>query len=200
MSAGTSGTGNGTAAPENVTAPPPPPVAANATAPQGGSSDTSGKSYEQLVALGIPLQCQITSINDNVSVTSTVYMAGTGEIRSETPMPASGPCPTSVMIMKGGNAYMGCIGGTLFGSMASGPFAGCDWMEMSLNQTTNQSTSVTASVGASTSPPDFTNAAPAQISCVPWVYDASKFTVNGNACNLDDIMKQLTTQYGSTGG
>jgi len=95
-----------------------------------------------------------------------------------------------ITIMKGRMVYIGCADGQLFpgGDIEGNPFAGCVWMEYTTN-----ATSVTASVGAE--PPDYTTVPPAQINCVPWVYDASKFDVSGKSCNMQEIMKS----YGAGG-
>ncbi len=169
-------------------------ASSNSTTSSG--SDLIGKTYGQLIALGIPLQCGITIITDGKPTKSTVYTDGKGAVRSEVDVTQQGSsCTQMVAIMKGGTAYIGCESGTLFPTTggASNPFAGCQWMEMATNTSTNTSTtSVTASIGANA--PDYTSVPPAQISCVPWVYDPSKFDVSGKSCNIQDIMKQ----YGGT--
>jgi len=156
-----------------------------------GGSDLLGKTYDQLLGLGVPLQCDITTTSNGKTTKSKIYVQGKDAMRSETDVSQPGStCTKMVTIVKGDIAYIGCMNGEIFPSdaSASNPFAGCKWMEMKANKST---TSVTASIGAEA--PDYTNIPPAQINCVPWIYDASKFEVVGKSCNIQDIMKSYST-------
>jgi hypothetical protein len=171
---------NGTTPPSNPPANPP------------AGDDLAGKTYEELIGLGVPLKCSITVVQNGTTIKSTVYMKGKDTLRSEYTGASAGVCTTMVTIMKGDKAYIGCDGGSLFPDTggAESPFSGCKWMEINVNK----STTTTASTGAA-SPPDYTTAPPADISCAPWIADDSKFVVDGKACNMQDIMKS----YGSGG-
>jgi hypothetical protein len=138
----------------------------------GGTAgdDLAGKGYEALVAMGIPLQCDIT-VNSTVM---KIYMKGSDEVRSEVDMSGAEACTHMVSIMKGKTFYTGCANEDIMPN--------CKWLQMTIQD------SGTATAGTS-KPPDYADVPPAQITCVPWVYDASKFTVSGTVCNLDDMMK-----------
>lgn len=164
---------------------------------QGGLGDIVGKTYEQLLGLGVPVQCDITSTSNGQTTTAKVYMQGKDNVRSEVAVNTAGStCTKIVSIGKGNIYYMGCMEGALFPSTggAENPFAGCDWLSMSANQSSTP--------GASTnSVPDYSDVPSSQINCQPWIYDASKFAVNGKVCDLDQIMKDLTANMPSgTGG
>ena len=144
-----------------------------------GTTDLTGMAYTQLIALGIPVQCDMTTTSQGKSTTIKVYMNGASEVREEVPVDSSSSaastgCTKMIVILKGTVSYMGCEEGSLFGPS-------CQWLRME----------TTPSGGAQTSPvqqPDLGSVPATQISCVPWVYDASKFTVSGPTCTLQDLM------------
>jgi uncharacterized protein YceK len=148
-----------------------------------GGSDLLGKTYEQLIGLGVPLKCDIAVTDNGKTIQSTVYMKGENEVRSEYHDAGSmgSGCTTIITIMKGDMAYMGCEGGNLFPDTGAGnPFAGCKWIETRMNSTETAPTGTEA--------PDYSDVPPTQISCTPWIYDPSKFVVDGKSCNLQDMM------------
>ncbi len=160
----------------------------NSAAPSG--SNLLGMTFTQLVALGVPLQCDITSTMNGQSVKSTIYMQGKDTIRSETSITQKdSPCTNMVTIVKSGTAYIGCNSGALFPSSdTANPLAGCQWIVMNTNSSTTS--------GSPLSAPDYSNVPPAQINCVPWVYDPSKFDITGKTCNLQDIMGGIQNPNG----
>jgi hypothetical protein len=158
----------------------------------GAGDDFAGKTYAELMGLGIPMQCDITITGEESTMKYTMYTNGAGDVRSETHNTDSGStCTTIVTIMKGDKAYVGCDGGSMFPDTGEdNPFAGCEWMELDLNEST---TSVTASIDDNA--PDYTSAPPEQINCVPWVPDSSKFATPSNACNVEEITNDMMNQY-----
>lgn len=136
--------------------------------------------YAQLIGLGVPLQCDITSTSSGAPVTSKLYMKGEGEMRIETPMEgqqASTGCTKSIFIMKGTTSYVGCEGGSMFSGTS------CDWLMMESEPSAGGGTA-----GGAYEAPDYSNVPSTQISCVPWVYDASKFMPSDSTCTLQDLM------------
>jgi len=155
----------------------------------GGSNDLLGKTYEQLIGLGVPMQCDITSTSNGKTTTAKIYMKGDAEVRSEVDISESGStCKKMVSIGKGDKYYVGCSDGVLFpdtGDTTGNPFAGCVWLVMTVNKS--------SSAGSSTyTAPDYSDVPPSEINCLPWVYDATKFVVVGKSCDLDQIMNDLT--------
>ncbi len=161
----------------------------------GGTSaqvDTSGKDYAGLLALGVPLSCTVTTENGSV----TMFMNGQGVTRVEVPSTSSdSTCQETVMLMQGSKIDMSCAQGTMMGGN-QGPFAGCDWIEMTFNASATAGSAGASSTGGSEAS-SVQSAPAAQFSCQPWVPDASKFVTSGKVCNLDQIMKQIS---GGTGG
>ncbi len=163
-----------------------------------GAVDTSGKDYAGLLALGVPLTCTVTTENGSVKL----YMNGAGVTRMEVPATSSdSTCNMTVILMQGNKFDMSCAQGSMMGG-STGPFAGCDWIEMTFNQS---ATTTGGSASSGTSEASSVQSAPAaQFSCQPWVPDASKFTTSGNVCNLDQMMKQIAGgsggSYGGYGG
>ncbi|MBU0532917.1 hypothetical protein KKB44_05490 [Candidatus Micrarchaeota archaeon] len=45
------------------------------------------------------------------------------------------------------------------------------------------------------SEPDFEDVPSEDISCVPWIYDASKFQTSGKACTMDDYIDEMMAAY-----
>ncbi len=159
----------------------------------GGSSgavDTSGKDFTGLLAMGVPLTCTVTSENGTIQM----FMNGQGVTRLEVPATsADSTCNMTVVLMQGNKFDMTCTQGSMMGGN-QGPFAGCDWIEMTINATAT-ATGGSSSSGSSEAS-SIQKAPAAQFSCQPWLPDSSKFTTSGKVCNLDQIMNQ----YGAGGG
>lgn len=156
--------------------PPDAPTDLPPTPPNDPTTDLTGKSYEALVLLGIPLECNIESTYQGQTTTMKVYLKGSQEIRNEISTPESESCTKMVGILKQGKYYIGCAQGTLF--------PGCDWL--SIDQQTTESAGATGYDA-----PDYSDVPSSKISCLPWVYDASKFTTTGKVCSLDDLMNNI---------
>lgn len=137
--------------------------------------DLAGKGYEALAAMGVPLQCDITTTSSGKVMNMHVYMKGSAEVRSETTVAGAETCAQMVTVMKGTTVYMGCVDGDIMQD--------CKWLQMTVEPSGEPQTAGTAA------PPDYADVPPADISCTPWAYDASKFVVSGKVCNLDDLMK-----------
>ncbi len=157
----------------------------------GGSNDLLGKSFAELSVLGIPLQCDITASIEGQTTNTKVYMKGDDEVRSEVDITVSSGCDQFVYIMKNGKVYMGCEEGEVFGDIAM--FEGCNWIEFEKQEGTVEGSESSYSYSAST--PDFGSVPDSDISCVPWLYDASKFDTPGKICNIEEIMSQQGTTF-----
>ena len=147
----------------------------------------AGKSFGELTALGVPLQCDVTLRSDTSSVTTQakLYVASKTIFRMEIvqkPTPDSTVnCKTALLVMKDKNFYYGCSDGSIFpGTMTKK----CDWMDFS-----NVSTSSSMPTQTDTTD-ELSKIPPADISCQPWVVDNSKFDISGTICNLNDLFSQ----------
>jgi hypothetical protein len=147
----------------------------NGGQPSGGTGDLTGKSFTELAALGVPIQCDINTSSGLVKV-----YKGTGmDMRSEMSVSA-GSCQKVVTIIKGDKYYVGCSQGVFI------PGSSCQWLEFSTNSTSS------GSPGAYQEP-DYNNVPAVQISCVPWILDASMLQAPASACTLQDLMNNIPT-------
>lgn len=147
---------------------------------QTGGNDFTGKTYEQLLGLGVPMQCDITMTYEGKTTTMKIYSKNNGEIRNEIPIPETEMCSKMISILKGDTVYTSCEGKTY------PPGTSCDWMKYVVNNT--------GTTGGSTAP-DYSDVPPTQINCMPWVPDDSKFATPGKICTQEDIMNEMMNQY-----
>lgn len=147
----------------------------------GGTTGTGlgGKDYTALLALGIPVKCDVTSTLNGTTTTTRFYLNSKKQIRTEIPM-NQGACPMMVSVLKDKIMYMGCPDGEFF-------LPNCDWMEIDTSKSSGSS--APGGAGGTTSPPDYQNLPATSFECEPWIEDNSKFDTPGKVCNLDDMMK-----------
>jgi hypothetical protein len=143
----------------------------------GAAGDYAGKDYATLAALGVPLQCDITITYQGKTTTAKLYMKGSEEIREEVSTTDSVDCAKTIVILKDKKMYLGCEEGDLFGT--------CKWMEFNLTEGETQPSGGAAGTYES---PDLTDVPATQISCLPWIYDASKFIPSGKVCTMEDLL------------
>jgi len=136
-----------------------------------GGTDYSNQDFTTLVGTGVPLQCDITTTADGTATTIKLYMKGEDEWRGEADV-ESGGCSKMVWIKKGDYFYMGCADSAMFGDYK--------WLVMKVEPGTS-------SPSGSSQAPDLNSVPPADIKCLPWAYDASKFAVSGNACSMEGL-------------
>jgi hypothetical protein len=140
-----------------------------------GSGGYSDMEFAALVALGVPLQCDITSTSGGVTTTSKIYMKGSTDMRIEVP---GSDCANTVMIMKNDEKklYMGCEGQDEFI-----PGSGCKWLVM---KTDGSGTPTGGSTSVNT---NYANVPPSQINCEAWVYNDNLFEVDGEVCDFSNM-------------
>jgi len=145
---------------------------------QQQGTDLSGLIYSELVALGIPIQCDVSVVTPDETLSVKMYVNG-DEIRSEYDSTQSNPdCETAVTIVKEDVMYMACLGQE---------FApGCDWMMFETDESENGA----ASTG-SVSPSTLEDLPATNFNCIPWIYDASKFEPSGHACTMEEMMQNM---------
>lgn len=149
---------------------------------QGGGNDLAGLGYEQLIGLGIPLECDISTTYEGETTYMKVYMKNENELRNEVPLEEQGAmCDKVILIRKGDTLYNGCEG------QKYPPGTSCDWVKFVMDQSEPG--------GPSTEPPDYSDVPSEQINCVPWVVDESKFATPGKVCTMEDIQNEMMNQY-----
>lgn len=139
-----------------------------------GSNSFAGKNFEQLMALGVPMQCNIKMSGGEVTTTAKVYKGAGNDVRTEMAS-ETGPCPVMVSIIKDDRYYIGCKTGEIF--------PGCQWLVFKAENGTAQG------AGGGYVTPDYSSAPASDISCEPWLPDAGMFSEPANACSLEDLMK-----------
>ncbi|HSB46868.1 MAG TPA: hypothetical protein VLD37_02555 [Candidatus Bilamarchaeum sp.] len=145
------------------------------------TSETSGLDWTALMALGIPLECDVTTTVNGTATQSHVYVQNSNTIRSEATM-ASGGCSQVAMIIKDKTIYMKCTNGQLF----EGASSECVWVKMSAEGT---------SPTGSTTSTDYSSLTSNDINCRPWIMDPSKFVVEGKACTFQELYPMPTNPY-----
>ncbi|HSB46870.1 MAG TPA: hypothetical protein VLD37_02565 [Candidatus Bilamarchaeum sp.] len=144
----------------NDSQPPAPPS-------QPAPSQYAGKTFPELVALGIPLQCEISYTYQGKPGSSNVYFKGGAEIRVETVGGAGmSQCTRTISIVRDTRVYVGCDGKQVMPS--------CDWFRSDYDP---------ARPGES-STFNFYETSPSQISCRDWAYDKTVFATAGNVCHI----------------
>ncbi len=147
----------------------------------GGNTnqDLTGKTYAQLAALGLPMECDITTINNGQSTSIKMYMNGDNS-RMETTSSSGDACPKYIFISDKTNMYMGCEGGNPYGSFF-GSDVQCDWIQLNINSGNVSGT------GSVTNSPDIDNLPPTSFNCKLWILDQSKFATPGKICDMQDM-------------
>lgn len=140
---------------------------------QGGSG-FSDKTFEQLMALGVPMQCNIKMSNGEVTTTVKAYKGVGSDLRTEMASEAA-PCPVIVSIIKEDRYYVGCKQGEMF--------PGCQWLVF------RQENETAPGAGGGYEKPDYSSTPASDISCEPWLPDESMFREPADACSLEDLMK-----------
>jgi len=168
---GTAGQNQTQAPPANETSP---PAGGNETGggqPSGGGGNgLAGITFAALMALGVPVQCQITTEAGAV----TLYKGAGTDMRTEMSV-SGGPCAKVISIVKSDKYYVGCDQGTLFQN--------CQWLVFSVN--------ATGGGAGSYQKPDYSDIPASQISCVPWIENPSMLQAPGNACDLSALYAQV---------
>jgi len=149
--------------------------------------DLEGKVYTELVALGVPLECDIsTTLESGSSMNMKMYLQGEDNIYMEYSMSdtSESACDKYVIIMTGGVMYIGCDGEPVL------PDINCVWMEYALDETDSSGAGASSSINS-----DMENIPSTDMTCKPWVYDASKFSVQGESCTIEEITERMTVYY-----
>ena len=158
--------------PASEAAPPPvegdPAADAPGTGPAGEDAAVpcgySGRTFAQLAAMGVPLECNVTHTYQGAQIVSRMYMNGTEELRFESSAGLS-QCQKTVSVVRGSRIYFSCGEGKMV-------FPSCDWLREDYTEPGRSSTFDLASLG------------PDAIACTDWEYDESFFKTPGEVCHL----------------
>ena len=130
-------------------------------------NDYPGYNFSSLVALNVPLECDISYIYQGQSYLGKVYMKGSSDMRVEIVLGSSlSQCAKTISIVSGNKIYVGCENKTILPS--------CVWFSSEYNPLRPGKSSTF----------DFTETRSSEISCKNWVFDLEKFSTPGAICNL----------------
>lgn len=150
-----------------------------------GVIDFAGLDYAAVMALSVPIECDITTYVDGEPITVKLYAKGENEIRKEyVPKDMEDiDCPKFVWITKDNNIYMCCEGGDFL------PDSTCDCFAFICEEDEEPAEAGAASGYTAL---DLGDVPATQVSCWPWLYDPSKFQVPGKACTMDEYIQEMT--------
>ncbi|MBD3210622.1 hypothetical protein GF318_04550 [Candidatus Micrarchaeota archaeon] len=150
--------------------------------------DLTGLDYAAVMALGIPVQCDITTTQDGETTDVKLYANGENEIRWESEMEGMEECGKFVYILKNNKVYFGCEGSKF------PPGSTCDWLTMESEAGDGGEPSGDMG-GMTVDTPEFEDVPSTQISCLPWIYDSSMFATPGKVCTMEDYMQEAMDGY-----
>ena len=149
--------------------------------------DLKGKTYGQLVALGVPIECDITTTYSGQSTKYKIYMKAK-EYRMEMDMQSQYQeiygCKSKIaLIVKGKDLYMGCDSGKIM------PTYNCDLFKITSNE---------SDTGTTTDYLDETELEKlpsTSFDCKTWSFDSTKFSASGKVCTWDDLISSYGYNY-----
>jgi len=148
----------------------------------GTEVDLTGKNYEALIALGIPIQCDVSSVA-GFDTDATLFIKGE-QARAEASFDYEGATFSSVSIIKDQKVYVQVID-DYFGELETD----CDWIYVSTpDDKDSSSPSITDDDLKMMDAADFT--------CVIGAFGDEKFSTPGEACTMGDFMNALMPDLG----
>lgn len=150
--------------------------------------DFAGLDYASLTALGVPVECDITTQVEGETTQVKLYAKGEDEIRQEFEA-GELDCSKFVVIHKPNAMYMGCPGEYY------PPESTCNWLVMEFEESEEPVEPTGDMTGATYAAPELGDVPSTQISCRPWIYDASKFQAPGKTCTMEEFMQEIMGDY-----
>jgi len=142
-----------------------------------GEVDLEGLAYMELIALGVPVQCEITTTYEGETTTATMYMQGENKVRYESTSTYDGKL--LIVLMLDGVSYLT--------NFMSDEVPECEWLMMEPEETEPEP-GEPGDYTYTTAVPDFGDMPETSFECSPWVYDASKFQApTENVCTMDEF-------------
>jgi hypothetical protein len=138
------------------------PAAIEVAAPE---TKTYSADFSGLVAMGIPLECDVEYTYSGKAVDARMLISADSEIRVESPEGMQ-QCAETITVIRGTRQYVGCEGKMIIPS--------CDWFKSGYDP---------GRPGKAASF-DFSQVPASSISCRDWEYDASAFSTGGTICEL----------------
>jgi len=152
--------------------------------------DLAGLDFAAIMALGIPVECDINYLYMGQPTSYKLYMDSQGASSIRVPLDESTSmgtnCSAMLIITKEDNAYMGCEGQKYYMSEV------CDWLSVSIAEEGEDAGDMSQ---MSDPTEDFKEIPAADMDCRPWVYDASKFATPGKVCTMEEYSEELMAAY-----
>lgn len=169
-------------APQAGTATPTATVEATATPAPTSSAAISGKGYNELVAMGKPLVCDLTVTSDGGTLAGKAYIKGTS-VRIDGTMTAAGQSVPMTEVFKDEIVYTNVPAGmdALLGGEQ------CDWLKFDPAKIEEQTQSV-ASKPVETDTLDDTTKS--KFECREAAVDDSKFAIS-SSCDMTEIINKI---------
>jgi hypothetical protein len=161
----------------------------NGGSSDGGSSgssnptDLSGMTYAAIMALNIPVECNITTTYEGTTSIVHIYYKDSANWRSEMLTPQLESCQKTISIFKDDEVYTGCEDGSMI--------PGCDWfLSVMDTETTENLQQNIEDLPASSY--DYSDIPSSNIDCALWIYEESKLTPSGVICTQEDLMNMYS--------
>ena len=148
----------------------------------GTEVDLTGKDYGALIALGIPIVCDVNRVAD-FETDATLYIKGENA-RAEAAFDYSGTEYKSVSVIKDSKVYVQVIG-DYFGGMETQ----CAWIYFETPEDRDQSS-------PTISDDDLRMLDASDFSCVVGAFGNEKFATPGEACSMSEFMKSMMPDIG----
>lgn len=143
-----------------------------------GGNSLAGLGYEQLIALGVPVECTVTESGQGTTTSLTLRIKGQ-KIRGEGTTTSQGVTTPTTFISLGNEMYVG-----IPAEQAQGPMAGCVWLKIVSNES-----NTTGSLIAD--PTDGLKAPGTDYSCAPGLFGDDVFVPGGNVCDFEALMNSM---------
>ncbi|MEM3030138.1 MAG: hypothetical protein QXH27_00230 [Candidatus Micrarchaeia archaeon] len=141
-----------------------------------------GMGFAQLVALGMPVRCTVTTTEGGRSITTNLWLRGSN-FRTETRPPEM--TEPIITVVRGGETYLqvGAQMKQAFAAMGKN----CDWLRM----TPQEAAQPPAGGAEAASASELESIPPTNFQCNPDVFGDEKFATPGSVCSYADLLGGL---------
>ncbi len=145
------------------------------------ATKVENKGYAALIALGVPLECDVTLHDAKIQGTMKLYIKGK-KFRAQSELPESTQCKKSITLFTDQTLYSSCEGSQIM--------PGCQWIRFSLSEEQVQTSANSVSPTALQKIPN------TDFSCKPGLFGDEKFSVGSEkVCDLTELVKQIQNNY-----
>jgi hypothetical protein len=146
----------------------------------GTSVDLTGKDYDAIVALGIPVTCHISKVG-NVATDVTAHMKGQN-IAAEMTFEVDGKSYTAQSVVKDKIVYAK-VNEELFGNLSTD----CEWISINASDESTNTPTIT--------PEGLKALADTDLTCQVASFGDERFATNGKVCTFKEFMKSVMPDF-----